>query len=131
MAHDAEPVVGNWYRHADKGQSFSVIEVDEERLRVGLQYFDGDLDELDLDDWYELDVLPIDPPEDWTGPIDTLEPDELDTADSGGEVQGWEVPSDDDRRSKTGAEKELPRDLGQDNRAEESRDEEEPQGREF
>lgn len=131
MAHDAKPEVGDWYEHEDKGQSFTVVEVDEEQMRVGVQYFDGDIDELDMDDWYELEVYPIDPPEDWTGPIDNLEPDELDYADSGGEVQGWQTAFNEDRRSKTGRERELPADIGQENRVEGSPDEEEPEGRDF
>lgn len=128
MVHDVTPMPGDWFEHTDKGQRFTVIDVDEERSRIEVQYFDGDIDEFDMDDWYALEILPIDSPEDWTGPIDSIEPDELDYAETGGQSQEWQVPEDSERRSKTGQEFELPRDTGKDNRAEGSPDEEEPKG---
>jgi hypothetical protein len=30
------------------------------------EYFDGDLDEIDLEEWYDLNIKPIEAPEDWT-----------------------------------------------------------------
>lgn len=126
MVHDAEPVIGSWYEHEDKGQKFSVVEVDEDSGLVEVQFFDGSVDQIDFDDWYELQILPIEAPKDWSGPMDSMEPDELDAASSGYEVQGWETPYDDTRLSKTGAERELPRRMDEANPVESRPEEEEP-----
>jgi len=73
----AEPVISQWYQHRDKGYEFQVTAVDEEAGTVEMQHFDGDLEEVDMDTWYALDVAPIETPEDWTGPMDEIEADDL------------------------------------------------------
>nr|NIO42774.1 hypothetical protein [Burkholderiales bacterium] len=55
MAWDAEPVVGQWYRHVDKNYEFKVVAVDENEGIVEIQYLDDDVEELDIDSWYEWD----------------------------------------------------------------------------
>jgi hypothetical protein len=44
---------------------------------VDIQYFDGDIEELEMEEWEEMDLEEIEPPEDWTGPLDDLESDDL------------------------------------------------------
>lgn len=44
---------------------------------MDIRHFDGGLEELELKDWYTLHVEPIAPPEDWTGPMDDIERDDL------------------------------------------------------
>lgn len=63
------PVVGDWYRNL-KGELFEVVAIDDEDGTVSIQYFDGSLEATDLDSWFELSVEPIEPPEDWSGPLD-------------------------------------------------------------
>lgn len=77
MDAEADPIVGNWYKHLDKGQSFQVVFVDEEADSVEIQHFDGDVEEMDLDAWYRLDIQPIEAPENWSGPVDIAEMDDL------------------------------------------------------
>jgi hypothetical protein len=89
MATDADPIVGNWYAHLDKGQRFEVVAVDEDAGTVEVQYFDGAVEEVDLGEWYELDVEPAEAPEDWTGPMDDLERDDLGYSDTGMEDTDW------------------------------------------
>jgi hypothetical protein len=31
---DFDPIIGNWYRHLDKGESFQVVDIDEEAGNV-------------------------------------------------------------------------------------------------
>ena len=62
MTTEADPIVGNWYQHLDKGQKFEVVAFDKDEGWVEIQYFDGDVDEIDLDAWYELDIEPIEAP---------------------------------------------------------------------
>jgi hypothetical protein len=74
---DADPIIGNWYRNQETGNDFEVVALDEEAQTVEIQYFDGELEELDLEVWYDLPIDPIEAPEDWSGPFDELETDDL------------------------------------------------------
>jgi hypothetical protein len=86
------PVVSQWYRHLDKGHEFQVTAVDEESRTVEVQHFDGDLEEIDLEDWYGLNIEPIETPEDWTGPMDDVERDDLGYTETGMHGEDWERP---------------------------------------
>ena len=70
MSDELEPVVGNWYLHRDKGQTFKIIDIDRDGGAIDIQYFDGDLEEIDGDAWDEMDLEVAEPPEDETGPLD-------------------------------------------------------------
>jgi hypothetical protein len=48
---------------------------------VELQYFDGTVDEVDMNEWWEMTLEPIDPPEDWHGALDVDDVDESDTSE--------------------------------------------------
>ncbi len=96
---DFDPIIGNWYEYLDRPESFQVVGIDPGSRNVEIQYFDGALDTVDLDEWYELALEVIEPPEDWTGPIDSLERGELDYADSTLGPQAWpaaapEIPAE-------------------------------------
>lgn len=95
MASRLEPEVGQWYAHRDKGQMFQVVAFDAEDGFVEIQDFDGDVDELDLDTWYSLALEPAEPPEDWTGPVDDVETDDLGYS-SGTDMtaRDWRAPLD-------------------------------------
>lgn len=86
------PVVSQWYRHLDKGQEFQVTAIDEDDGTVELQHFDGDVEEVDLEDWYRLEVEPIEPPEDWTGPMDDIERDDLGYTETDMTAEDWNRP---------------------------------------
>jgi hypothetical protein len=92
MATDLEPVVSQWYRHRDKGQQFQITAIDETEGTVEIQHFDGDVEELDLDSWYELDIEAIEPPADWTGPVDDVERDDLGYTETGMKGEDWAAP---------------------------------------
>jgi hypothetical protein len=74
---DVDPIIGNWYRNEETGNDFEVVALDEDAQTVEIQDFDGELEELDLDAWYELPLEAIETPEDWSGPFDELEADDL------------------------------------------------------
>jgi len=92
MSYDMDPIVGNWYQHVDKGLDFEVVAVDEETTTVEIQYVDGTLDEITLDDWYEIDLEPAEPPEDWTGPLDAVDEEEDEEPEVGGPEDDWDEP---------------------------------------
>jgi hypothetical protein len=56
MSINFNPVVGNWYEDLDSGQRFEVIEIDEDREIIEIQYPNGDMEEIDLSEWYDLDL---------------------------------------------------------------------------
>lgn len=78
-----EPEVGNWYQSALTRQTFEVVALDDHDNTVEIQYFDGDVAELDLDSWYRLELDNIPEPEDWTGPY------EMEGDDIGGETENY------------------------------------------
>ena len=83
-----EPIVNRWYRDLEKGYAFQVITRDDQQDTVEIQYFDGDLEEMDLEEWNAMALEPIEPPEDWTGSIDHIEADDLRYTDIGITAEG-------------------------------------------
>lgn len=86
------PVVGQWYRHRLGGQVFQVVAVDTAAATLELQQFDGTLDELRLVQWYALDVESCEAPQDWTGPFDDVERDDLDVTETQMQPDDWAEP---------------------------------------
>jgi hypothetical protein len=68
-----QPVIGSWYRFTE-GDVFEIVALDEDDGTLEMQYYDGTIEEMELDDWYgrcelrEIEVAA--PPEDWTGSVD-------------------------------------------------------------
>jgi hypothetical protein len=94
MGNRLPPVVGNWYSHRDKGALFQVVALDEDAGTVEIQEFDGGLDELDFEEWQALAVDSAAQPEDWSGPVDDVEPDEFGYTDLSAEDGAAAPPED-------------------------------------
>lgn len=92
MPIEDRPIINQWYRHLDKGYQFQVVMVDEREGTVQVQHFDGDLEELDLDTWNDLEIEIIEPPEDWTGPMDDIELEDLGYTETGMSKEDWSGP---------------------------------------
>ena len=92
MAREYEPVAGQWYENIDENESFRVLSVDEDSELIEIEYLDGELEELDLDSWQELDLEKIEQPEGWSSSDkaeeEEEEEDELD--------EGWGDDEDED-----------------------------------
>ena len=67
MGREYEPTVGQWYEDLENEETFQVLKVDEDREIVEIQHLDGDIEELDVDDWAELDLELTEEPEGWSG----------------------------------------------------------------
>ena len=67
MGREYEPTVGQWYEDLENEETFQVLKVDEDREIVEIQHLDGDVEELDVDDWAELDLDLSEEPEGWSG----------------------------------------------------------------
>lgn len=83
-----EPTIGQWYGHRDKGQLFTVVAVGDDGT-IELQHYDGDLEAVDPEIWAGMDIELAEPPEDWTGPVDDVETDDLGYTDTAMDRQSW------------------------------------------
>ena len=79
VSRDYEPVAGQWYENLEEEEQFRVLSVDEDSELVEIEYLDGDIEELDLEAWHEMDLERIDEPEGWSD--DDEESDEDDDWD--------------------------------------------------
>ena len=93
---DVDPIIGNWYRNQETGNDFEVVALDEDAHTIEIQYFDGEIEELDLDDWYELAIEAIETPEDSAGPFDAIVVDDLDYDKEDEEEDDKEFSDEDD-----------------------------------
>jgi hypothetical protein len=66
VSRDYEPVPGQWYENLEEEESFRVLSVDEDSERLEIEYLDGDIEEIDLEAWREMDLERIEEPEGWS-----------------------------------------------------------------
>lgn len=98
MKNELEPIVGGWYRHVDKGQTFRVVAVDEDAETIEIQHYDGDVEEIDFYAWPDLELELAEEPEDWTGPVDDVETDDLGYTETDMSGEDWRAPLAETRR---------------------------------
>jgi hypothetical protein len=67
VGRDYDPVPGQWYENAEEEETFQVLSVDEDSELIEIQYLDGDIEEIDLETWAEMDLEKVDEPEGWSG----------------------------------------------------------------
>lgn len=95
MGRDYEPVKGQWYENVEEEESFRVLSVDEDAELVEIEYLDGDIEELDLDAWHEMDLERIAEPEGWAGGADAEEEEDEEELDDEDE-DDWDEDDDED-----------------------------------
>jgi hypothetical protein len=79
VSRDYEPVPSQWYENVEEEESFRVLSVDEDSELIEIEYLDGDIEELDLEAWHEMDLERIEQPEGWSESDDADEDeDDLD-----------------------------------------------------
>lgn len=99
MSRDYEPVPGQWYENLEEEESFRVLSVDEDSELVEIEYLDGDIEEIDLETWHEMDLERTEEPEGWTGSADEEEDEEEDEdwdEDEDEDEDDWDEDEDDD-----------------------------------
>ena len=87
MSRDYEPVAGQWYENLEEEESFRVLSVDEDSELVEIEYLDGDIEEIDLETWHEMDLERTEEPEGWS---------ESDDEDEAEDDEDWEEDEDED-----------------------------------
>ena len=76
VSRDYEPVPGQWYQNLEEEESFRVLTVDEDSELLEIEYLDGDIEEIDLETWHEMDLERIDEPEGWSDDDEESDEDE-------------------------------------------------------
>lgn len=97
MAKSTDPIIDQWYHYPQKSEKFLVTAIDDHSDTVEIQYFDGNIDEFELSTWYALEIEPIATPEDWTGPFDNIERDDLTPVGTEMQREDWDAPYDEER----------------------------------
>lgn len=63
MPIEEEPIVGAVYED-EEGRTFEVVSFDEDDGTIKVRHEDESVKELDIDDWYEMEIKCIELPED-------------------------------------------------------------------
>jgi hypothetical protein len=108
VSRDNAPVKGQWYENVDDEETFRVLSVDEDAEVIEIEYLDGEIDELDIEEWHELNLEPIDEPEGWSEDEDEdedeqdeeLDDEEDDDWEDDDEEDDWEDDHNDDGRER-------------------------------
>lgn len=98
MPNELDPIIDQWYAHLDKGQRFFVVAINEEENTVDIQHFDGELQELSMNEWRGLKIELSEEPENWSGALDIAEQDDLGTEVTDTRPEDWTEPGEDYRR---------------------------------
>lgn len=81
MSREYAPTPGKWYENKEEEETFRVLSVDEDDELVEIEYVDGEIEELDLDTWHELDLELTVEPEGWSDSEEDEEEEEDDDFD--------------------------------------------------
>ena len=92
MHTHSELTIGNWYKSPDIQEIFEIVAIDTEDDCIEIQYFDGEVEELDLDSWKELNATEIATPEDWSGPYEMNKEDLENYVDDVIHPEDWNGP---------------------------------------
>lgn len=97
VSRDYEPVPSQWYENVEEEESFRVLSVDEDSELIEIEYLDGDIEEIDLETWHEMDLERIQEPEGWSesDDEDTEEEDDWDEEDEEEDEDDWDEEEDD------------------------------------
>jgi hypothetical protein len=93
VARDYDPVKGQWYEDLEENEVFRVLSVDPDEEIVEVQYENGDIEEMDLDTWHELDLERAQEPEGWASDVDD---DKAEEEDEEEDEDDWDEDEDDD-----------------------------------
>jgi hypothetical protein len=86
------PIIGDWYR-SSTGDLFEIVAIDNDDATNEIQYFDGTLEEYDLETWHAQVIIEADAPEDWTGSVD-VDQEDYDLESETPHNAAWSAPSE-------------------------------------
>jgi hypothetical protein len=94
VSRDYEPVPGQWYENLEDEESFRVLKVDEDSELVEIEHLDGEIEEMDLETWHEMDLEQTKEPEGWAESEDEDDDEEEDEDDE--DEDDWDEDDDED-----------------------------------
>lgn len=71
--HIPNPEIGEWYLDRESAQEFEIVDLDEDAGLIEVQYLNGEIGEFDVEEWSELALSKIEPPEDWNAALEPVE----------------------------------------------------------
>lgn len=92
MSRDYEPQAGQWYEDLETEETFQVLSVDPDEELIRIQWPDREIQEIDLDQWNEMDLELAVAPEGW---VDDVEEDDEEDDDLDLEDEDWDEDDDD------------------------------------
>jgi len=99
LSRDYDPEPGQWYEDLDREEVFRVVSVDPDEIQVRIQWLDGEYEDLDLDEWNELDLELAEEPEGWVDEEEDLDDEDDDDEDwddeEEDEDEDWDDEDDD------------------------------------
>jgi len=100
VSRDYEPTPGQWYQNVEEDESFRVLSVDEDSELIEIEYLDGDIEELDVEAWHEMDLELTQEPEGWSDSDeeedDEEEDEEDEDEDEDEDDDDWDEDDDDE-----------------------------------
>jgi hypothetical protein len=97
VSRDYEPVPSQWYENVEEEESFRVLRVDEDSELIEIEYLDGDIEEIDLETWHEMDLERIEEPEGWSESDDEdAGADEEEDEEDDEDEDDWDDDEDED-----------------------------------
>ena len=96
MSRDYEPQAGQWYEDLDTEETFQVLSVDPDEEIIRIQWPDREVQELDLDQWNEMDLELAVAPEGWVDDEEDVDEEDDDEEDLEDEDEDWDDEDEDD-----------------------------------
>jgi len=90
------PRIGEWYEHLHENDLLRVLDTNLDRETVTVQRLDGNLEEIDLDEWNGMPLESIDPPDDEVDAEDDVQIDELEEPELSLDEEGLSGPEESD-----------------------------------
>ena len=84
MTDEIQPVPEQWYHNIDDAVLFEVLSVDNDMIEI--QHHDGEVEEINMETWEELELELIENPQDW---IDNSEDMNSDNFMNGEDEDDW------------------------------------------
>jgi hypothetical protein len=95
VSRDYEPTPGQWYENLEEEESFRVLSVDEDSELIEIEYLDGDIEEIDIEAWHEMDLELTQEPEGWSD-ADEDEDEEEEEEEEDEDDDDWDEDEDED-----------------------------------
>lgn len=95
MSRDYDPEKGQWYEDLDREELFKVLSVDPDEIMVRIQWLDGEIEDIDVDAWNELDLELASEPEGWVDDSDVDDGEDDEDEDDEDELDDLDEDDDD------------------------------------